>query len=71
MDDVEIVSQDFNWSPVWCLMSLGGFYASKQILSHHVPANVASQGSKTAWKWVNIANSLIHSLITGIGALIW
>ena len=60
----------FNWSPVWCVASTIFFTVTKSGFSTVVPAKVASQGPVTTWKWINIMNSFLHSLITGVGALI-
>ncbi|CAL8090955.1 unnamed protein product [Orchesella dallaii] len=52
------------------LLSMGWFVISKSILRTLAPQQARVQGPVTVWKWVNTANSLIHSFFTGFGALV-
>lgn len=43
---------------------------NKFVLTRITPLSARRSGHRE-WKWRNIANSLIHSTITGIGACVW
>jgi len=70
-DQVLPVLETLNWAPFMCLFSIGFFYTSnKAFLSHIVPSKPISQGPESVWKFKNVANSFIHSTITGFGSLL-
>ncbi|ODM97209.1 TLC domain-containing protein 2 [Orchesella cincta] len=52
------------------LLAMGWFVLSKSALRSVAPKEARNQGPVTVWKWVNTANSLVHSFVTGIGALV-
>jgi len=58
-------------SLLWCLISFCIFHKSRSLLNElGIPESVALQGKVTKWKWVNTANSLLHSIVTGMGSLL-
>ncbi|CAH0394764.1 unnamed protein product [Bemisia tabaci] len=61
--------QDFTNSYLLSIFSALVFYGNNRwILPRFVPKN-ARHSKKSEWEWINIANSLIHSFITGMWAL--
>lgn len=47
------------------------FYANNYWLMKFYTPEIVKNNAKREWKWRNIANSLIHSFITGLGACLW
>lgn len=54
---------------LWVCFSFLCFAATNYIFGKLVPVQSREQGRVTTWKWTNIANSLLHSVVTGAGAL--
>lgn len=53
------------------LVSVALFFCNNLlVLTKFVPTS-AKTSKRQEWRWRNIANSFIHSFITGCGACIW
>jgi hypothetical protein len=66
---VSAVESYIRWAPYWSLGAFLYFLTTKIGLGTLVPGKISEQGPVTIWKWTNIANSLSHSAITGIGTI--
>lgn len=69
-DQVALIQHEVNWAPAWIAGASVLFGITRLLLSAIVPSKVVAQGPTTVWKWKNIANSLLHSVTTGTGAMI-
>nr|CAH0104018.1 unnamed protein product [Daphnia galeata] len=56
--------------PVASALSFLGFALIHILLRPLTPASVLKSGAQTTWKWRNICNSLVHSILTGIWAML-
>ena len=56
--------------PIWSVASVVLFSATHLLLRPLTPTSVLKSGYQTTWKWRNILNSLIHSALTGIWAML-
>lgn len=63
------MDESFNYAPVWTAASFGFFALSHLVVKSITPSSALGSPSQ-AWKWRNVANSLIHSAITGIWAVL-
>lgn len=67
---VETVSIETpNYGPLWTGASFAFFSLSHLLLKKVTPSSALNSSSQ-AWKWRNVANSLVHSAITGIWAVL-
>lgn len=71
LDEVQGIASSPNHALTYVCLSIGSFLLSKSILTGSAPPQAKCQGPSTVWKWVNTANSLVHSVVTGIGSAIW
>lgn len=58
-----------NYGPVWTAASFGFFALTHTLLKSITPKSALGSTSQ-AWKWRNVANSLVHSAVTGIWAVL-
>lgn len=58
------------YGPVASAVSFVGFALTHVLLRPLTPASVLKSGAQTTWKWRNICNSLVHSILTGIWAML-
>ena len=70
VDQVALIKDEVNLAPVWIAGASVLFGITRLALSGIVPSKVVTQGAVSTWKWKNIANSLLHSVITGSGAIV-
>jgi len=61
--------EDVNYGPLWTAISFCFFALTHFLLKLTTPSSALNTTSQT-WKWRNTANSLIHSMLTGIWALL-
>jgi hypothetical protein len=59
------------YGPVASAVSFVGFTLTHVLLRPLTPASVLKSGAQTTWKWRNTCNSLVHSILTGIWAMLW
>ena len=59
-----------NYAPVWSLLSLAVFGVTNLLLRPLTPDSARENAAQT-WKWRNTANSMLHSALTGVWALVW
>lgn len=62
-------SEIYKYAPLWSTASFF-FFGITNLLLKKVTPNTASNNYTQAWKWRNTANSLIHSFVTGVWALL-
>jgi len=62
-------TEEANYGPVWSLLSVGFFGITNLLLKPLTPLSARNNRTQT-WKWRNTANSMLHSTITGIWALL-
>jgi len=58
-----------NYAPVWSLLSLAVFGVTNLLLRPLTPDSARENAAQT-WKWRNTANSMLHSALTGVWALV-
>lgn len=68
-ENFAVSEEDVNYGPLWTGLSFGFFALTHLFLKLKTPASALNTPSQT-WKWRNTANSLIHSTLTGIWALL-
>jgi len=68
--DLTSIMDNYNLGyPIAVVSSLVFFLVNRFVLTRLAPVKVKTHAHRE-WKWRNISNSLIHSLITGVGACI-
>ena len=70
-DEVALLANTPNHAATYVALSITTFIVAKSLLRQVAPRNAKVQGPGTVWKWVNTANSMVHSLVTGVGAVVW